>query len=334
MNITQSDRNERFAILMLVIACALWGMSFNWNKEAQHFLGQRWTAATVDPAAGHLGPATFLAIRFPIAAALWLLIFPRSRKNWTRGVIFGGITGGVFLSVGMLFQHYGLSLTSESLSAFLTSLTILFTPLVAAFVLRHTIPPALWMAVGVATLGVALMTIYREEGRFELGALLGLLCAVVFSGHILVVDYFGKREDPWAFTLGQLLTASVVFVLFALFRARANLDAAPAVLAEATRSTTFLILTAASVIFSTLITFGLMFRYQPQTTPTRAALVYLTEPLFATAYAWIAADRTIDAGAIIGAALIILGNLVAEFFARSRTDRTADAISSSGGIIS
>jgi drug/metabolite transporter (DMT)-like permease len=61
-----------------------------------------------------------------------------------------------------------------------------------------------------------------------------------------------------------------------------------------------------------------MFRYQPQTTPTRAALVYLTEPLFATAYAWFAADRSIDSGAVIGASLIIVGNLVAEVFARNQ----------------
>ena len=327
MMIAQPYRNERFAILMLVVACSLWGMSFNWNKEAQHFLGQRWVAATGDPATEQLGPATFLAIRFPIAAVLWVLIFPRSRSRWTRGVLHGGIAGGLFLSVGMLFQHYGLSLTSESLSAFLTSLTILFTPMVAAFVLRHSIPPALWLAVGVATLGVALMTIYREEGRFELGALLGLLCAVVFSGHILIVDHFGKREDPWAFTLAQFLAASVVFGLFAVFRARAGVSAGPLVLADALDSARFLTLTSATVIFSTLMTFGLMFRFQPQTTPTRAALVYLTEPLFATAYAWVAADRAIDTGAILGAVLIILGNVVAEVFSRSKTDKVVESIS-------
>ena len=308
---------ERFAIAMLLVACAFWGMSFNWNKEAQEFLGRHWTAATGDPSQAQLGPATFLAIRFPIAALLWCIFFAKSRRGWTRGVVRGGIAGGVFLSVGMLLQHYGLSLTSESLSAFLTSLTILFTPMAAALILRQRIAPSLWLAVAVATLGVALMTIYREEGRFELGALLGLLCAVVFSGHILVVDHFGKREDPWTFTLAQLIVASIVFCGFALFRAGPALRFAPTVVAESFGSTRLVLLTAAAVVFATLVTFGLMFRYQPQTTPTRAALVYLTEPLFATAYAWLAADRAIDSGAIVGAILIIVGNIVAEVFSRS-----------------
>jgi drug/metabolite transporter (DMT)-like permease len=68
-----------------------------------------------------------------------------------------------------------------------------------------------------------------------------------------------------------------------------------------------------------------MFRYQPQTTPTRAALVYLTEPLFATVYAWLAAARSIDAGAIVGGCLIIAGNLVAEIYSRSKVTKPPEA---------
>lgn len=299
---------------MLLVACAFWGMSFNWNKEAQEFLGVRWAAATGAAETAHYGPATFLAIRFPIAALAWFLIFRRSRGRWTRGTLKGGIAGGVLLSTGMLLQHYGLALTSESLSAFLTSLTILFTPIAASLLLKHRIPASLWVAVFVATLGVALMTISREEGRFELGALLGLLCAVVFSGHILVVDHFGKREDPWKFTLAQFVVASVVFVTFAIVYSGRHLSSLPIVVADVAGDLRFVALTAAAVVFATLVTFGLMFRYQPQTTPTRAALAYLTEPLFATLYAWLASGRFIDGGAIVGGLLIIVGNMVAEIF--------------------
>ncbi len=312
-----TDRSrERFAIAMLLVACAFWGMSFNWNKQAQEILGKHWVEA------GHVGslvlngPATFLAIRFPLATLAWAIIFPRSLRGWTRGTVRGGAAGGVLLSTGMLLQHYGLSYTSESLSAFLTSLTIIFTPIAAAVLLKHRISRALWAAIGLATLGVGMMTLYREEGRFEIGAFLGLLCAVVFSGHMLVVDHVGKREDPWRFTLAQLGTASLIFIAYAAWRFGGNIAVAPEAIANAFESRNFVVLTTAAVFLATLVTFGLMFRYQPQTTPTRAALAYLTEPLFATAYAWIAVGRVIDAGAWIGAALIILGNIVAEVFAR------------------
>lgn len=307
---------ERSAIGMLLVACAFWGMSFNWNKEAQEILSLNWVAVGhVESLEAH-GPATFLAIRFPLAALAWAMLFPRSLHGWTTATIRGGAFGGLFLSIGMLLQHYGLAYTSESLSAFLTSLTILFTPIAAALLLKHRVPPALWFAIGLATLGVALMTLHREEGRFDIGALLGLLCAVVFSGHLLVVDYFGKREDPWRFTLAQLIVAAMVFVGYAIWRSGGDVTLAPGVVMRAFESGKFAALTLAAVFFATLVTFGIMFRFQPRTTPTRAALVYLTEPLFATAYAWFAADRIIGPVAWLGAGLIILGNVVAEVFAR------------------
>lgn len=313
----ETNRNrERSAIAMLLVACAFWGMSFNWNKEAQEILSQHWAKAGQDQSLTSHGPATFLAVRFPLAALAWALLFPRSLRGWTRSTVRGGIAGGVFLSTGMLLQHYGLSYTSESLSAFLTSLTIIFTPIAAALLLKHRVSAGLWCAIGLATLGVALMTLYREEGRFEVGALLGLLCAVVFSGHLLVVDHFGKREDPWRFTLAQLIVAGMVFMTYAAWRFGGNITLAPRVVMSAFESGKFVTLTAAAIIFATLVTFGIMFRFQPRTTPTRAALAYLTEPLFATAYAWIAANRVIGGGAWLGAGLIVLGNVVAEVFAR------------------
>jgi drug/metabolite transporter (DMT)-like permease len=313
---TSNRSSERFAIGMLLVACAFWGMSFNWNKEAQSILSKHWVEAGDHSPLGSHGPATFLAVRFPLAALAWALLFPRSLRGWNKITLRGGVAGGMFLSVGMLLQHYGLSYTSESLSAFLTSLTIIFTPIAAALVLKHRISPALWCAIGLATLGVALMTLYREEGRFEIGALLGLFCAVVFSGHLLVVDYFGKRDDPWRFTLAQLVVAGIVFLSYALWRFGGDTKLAPRVVMGAFGSWKFAALTAAAVFLATLVTFGLMFRFQPRTTPTRAALVYLTEPLFATAYAWLAADRIIGVGAWLGAGLIIVGNVVAEIFPR------------------
>ena len=111
MNNTRTDpatpTSERHAILMLLIACAFWGMSFNWNKEAQEILSQHWMNDAGDSSLAAHGPATFLAIRFPVAALLWCVFFPGSRGKWTRGVVRGGIAGGVCLSAGMLLQHYG-----------------------------------------------------------------------------------------------------------------------------------------------------------------------------------------------------------------------------------
>jgi drug/metabolite transporter (DMT)-like permease len=318
---------ERTAILWLLVACALWGMSFNWNKEAQSLLGDRLAAGAGDPGASAVGPAAFLGVRFPIAAVLWVVVFPRSLRGWSWRTVFAGVIAGALLSGGMLLQHYGLSYTSESLSAFLTSLTVLFTPIMGATMLRHRIGGGLWVSVLCATVGVALMTLGRDEGRFDVGALLGLLCAVVFSAHILCVDRFGQTEDPWRFTLAQFAAASLIFVGFWAAYDRSGRTLDPAIIVQAMALPRMLGLTGLAVVLATLATFGIMFRFQPRTTPTRAALTYLTEPLFATGYAWMVANRPITSAAMIGGALVLLGNMLAEVLSRRMTRREAPIVS-------
>lgn len=310
------SRREHRAILMLLIACVLWGVSFNWNKSAQALLGAQLVRVTGDEHLRAVAPAAFLAVRFLATVVLWIIAFPRSLRGWTVRSALAGFLGGSFLAGGMLFQHYGLVSASESLMAFLTSLTVLFTPILASAVLRHKVSGMLWLSVACATLGVALMSLYRKEGRFDLGALLGLVCALIFSVHILVVDYFGKSENVWRFSLGQFTTAAFIITVFALLRPGGFQLLSPHIMLGAFASPALLFLLSLTIVFSTIITFGIMFVYQPHTSPTRAALVYLSEPIFATVYAWLAAGSAISPAAMGGAGLIILGNLLAEFFTR------------------
>ncbi len=320
MGTTPTSRRERTAVLWLLVACALWGMSFAWNKEAQALLGERLVETTGDARTAMIAPAFFPALRFVTALILCLGFIPASRRGWSRQTVRAGLWGGSLLAAGMLLQHYGLAHTTESLSSFLTSLTVLFTPMFASAVLRHRIGGILWLSVGCATAGVALMTLYREEGRFDVGALLGLACAIVFSAHILVVDHFGKREEPWRFTAAQFATAGVIFVGFSLSRPGGISLLSVSAVQQAMNSGRLMMLFVLATLLATLVTFGIMVRYQPRTTPTRAALLYLTEPLFATAYAWLAAGRTISGMAMCGGAMILLGNALAEILGR-RGDR-------------
>jgi drug/metabolite transporter (DMT)-like permease len=67
---------------------------------------------------------------------------------------------------------------------------------------------------------------------------------------------------------------------------------------------------------STMLAFGLMFYFQPLLDPTRAALLYLAEPVFAALFAYMVAGRTLSLLAICGAGLLIMANGLAEFLAR------------------
>ena len=68
----------------------------------------------------------------------------------------------------------GLDRTSEAVSAFLTSLTVVFVPLLMVVIVRRPPRAALWLPVGLAALGIWLMTGAAPTG-FGVGEVLGLV---------------------------------------------------------------------------------------------------------------------------------------------------------------
>src|SRR5436305_5847792 len=146
--------HTRSATAALVLATLLWGCGFTWAKTAGETVNRLGGAGDGAP----LGPVWVLVIRFFTAALLWLAVFPDARRGWNRGVIWRSVVLGTFLSIGMIVQHLGLDRTSEAVSAFLTSLTILFVPLIMTLVLGKPPPAPVWIAVSVAGAGVWLMT--------------------------------------------------------------------------------------------------------------------------------------------------------------------------------
>ncbi|HYO09527.1 MAG TPA: EamA family transporter, partial [Tepidisphaeraceae bacterium] len=73
-------------------------------------------------------------------------------------------------------------------------------------------------------------------------------------------------------------------------------------------------------VLASMGAFGLQFRFQPRIDPTRAALLYLVEPIFALAYAGIVSGRRLSAVGMLGAAMILVANVLAEVLqSRKRT---------------
>jgi drug/metabolite transporter (DMT)-like permease len=303
---------------MLLLATVAWGFGFTWAKAGGEAVNRHMNLGV----GAAIGPTLLLGVRFLAAAALMLALVPRARRGWSivsarRAVVLGALMG-----VGMIFQHLGLDRSSEAVTAFLTSLTILFVPILMALIGR---PPApiFWAAVVLATAGIWLMTGATPAG-FGLGELLGLACAIVFSVYLIAVNALISRDDPWRMTAGQLCVAAAIALAMCIFVERGRDALAPAALARvfAQRDVWFNLVLL--VICPTLFSYTVMSIYQPRIDPTRAALIYLMEPLFAAAYAWAARGAALGWQALTGAALILVANVMVEFLsARTRARRDA-----------
>lgn len=297
---------------MLLVATFGWGLGFTWAKSSQATLN----LGLGLPEDAVLGPVLALGVRYTLAGLLMLVLMRRARRGWSVASLRRALTLGVLLAVAVGLQHLGLGRTSEAVSAFLTSSTVLFVPLVMTVALRRSPGRALWIAAVIATVGIWLMTGATPTG-FGRGEALGLACAVVFAVYLVAINEVVPRDDPWRLVCGQFLVMGVLMSIASGVIGHeplARAEWAP-LLANGGLWLELLLL----LLLSTLLPFTLMTVYQPRTDPTRAALIYLVEPVIAAGYAYVARGHALGRQEILGVSLILLANGVVELWsARSR----------------
>jgi drug/metabolite transporter (DMT)-like permease len=240
-----------------------------------------------------------------------LLLVPSARAGWSWRGAARIATVGVFLASGLIPQHLGLDRSTEAVTAFLTNLTVLFVPLLLLFVFRKPPAPILWLGVVLATVGIWMLTSGTPKG-FGVGEALSVGCAIGFSAYILGVDAVGKTENPWRLTAGQFLVAAAICAGLCLFVEGGTTNLRPGRVLHNLSGRDVWVHLALLTAMPTLAAFGLMNFYQPRIDPTRAALIYLIEPVAATAYAWGAIGRRVEPMALAGAGLILAANIAVE----------------------
>ncbi len=181
-----------FSSLMLTLVAAIWGGAF----------------ASMKGTLERLDVNSFLAWRFAIATLVLILIKPSVLRRFNFNFIKKGALIGLFLGSGYIFQSFGLTLTTVSNTGFITGLYVVFTPVVAALILKKNITRIEWFAVFMATVGLALLSL--KGLTFGLGEFLVLVSAIFFALHIVALGEWSKGLDTYALTVLQLGTCALL----------------------------------------------------------------------------------------------------------------------------
>jgi drug/metabolite transporter (DMT)-like permease len=293
--------------MALLLATMAWAGGFTWAKVA----GDSANQAAGLPSGALLGPILLLSWRFTAAGMLWLVLCPGARRGWSWPSVGRSVGLGGLLWAGQTVQMLGLDRTSEAVNAFLTSLTVVFVPLLMVVVVRRPPGATLWLPVGLAALGIWLMTGATPTG-FGAGEMLGLACAVFFSAHMIALGEVARRDSPWRMAVGQFLTVGLGSAVTCLFVSHGPAPLTLQVQWAIITSSQVWLNVVLLVVIATMTAFGLMFYFQPKLDPTRATLVYLGEPIFAALYAYVAVGRALSAVALVGAGLILAANVLVE----------------------
>ena len=282
----------RAAEAALVFNTVIWGATFVLIKEALNDV-----SATL-----------FLALRFTLAAGALLLYFRRAaipnRKvpGRTWKAVGAGAVAGTFLFSGYIFQTIGLGLTTAPRSAFITGLTSIAVPLVAAGVYR--VRPRISEVLGllVATGGLALMTMPGVLGPMRLGDLLTVVCAVGFAAHIVTLGHFSERMSYELLAVTQIGVAALwSWALFAVVETP-RVAWRPAVVWA-------ILITG---LFATALAFTIQAWAMQYTSPARTALIFMLEPVVAWIMSYCLVGEGLSGRAAAGAGLILGGVLLVE----------------------
>ena len=296
INIHKINRRQIHAELILASVTLFWGATFPIVKDA----------------IVEMPVMAFLWIRFAVAAVLLAFLAGRSgfatldRRGWLIGIGLGAL-----LAIAFILQTFGLERTSSANAGFLTGLGVIWVPLLAGPLLKKPAVFASKVGVGIALVGLFLLT-WHTPWNLNFGDLLVVLCSIFIALHILGLDVFTKGYDGKALTFVQIATAAIIYLLGSLIFEPTSL---PQVW---TGSLIFAFVITA--VFATVYAFWAMTTFQSLTTPTRAALIYTLEPVFAAIFSiWLAGDRLTAIG-WAGGALIVIGMIFAEawpiFFAK------------------
>lgn len=177
---------------MLTLVAAIWGGAF----------------ASMKGTLERLDVNSFLAWRFAIATLVLILIKPSVLRRFNFNFVKKGALIGLFLGSGYIFQSFGLTLTTVSNTGFITGLYVVFTPVVAALILKKNITRIEWFAVFMATVGLALLSL--KGLSFGLGEFLVLVSAIFFALHIVALGEWSKGLDTYALTVLQLGTCALL----------------------------------------------------------------------------------------------------------------------------
>jgi len=245
----------------------------------------------------------FLATRFTIAVLIMILIRPSVLKLIRGDIIKFGFPLGAILGAGYITQTIALQETTAAITGFLTGLYVVLTPIFAWLAFRQKIARKVWLAVALATAGLALMSITGVA--IEIGQIWGILCAILFAVHIVGLGAWSPSRDAYALTVVQLAAAGVVCWIGAL---------ADGYQVPPSEDVWFAVLFTA--VLATALAFFVQTWAQGIMDASRVAIILTSEVVFAAAISVAVGQEVLTLKTLLGGALMVAAMLLVEWPSR------------------
>jgi drug/metabolite transporter (DMT)-like permease len=273
--------------LLLLLAALIWGFAF-----VAQIVGME-----------KLGPFSFMAARFGIGSLAvlpliyWLKPETHHKPSW---LIPSSLLAGGFLFTGAAFQQVGLQDTSAANAGFITSLYIVFVPLVGMLLGRRAGWPV-YCGAALAFGGLYFLSV-SEQLTVSKGDWRQLAGALGWTGHVLVIGWLSKHCDPIRLAIGQYAVVAILSSIGAFSLEQPTLGA----LCHSWLPIAY------TAVLSTGVAFTLQIIGQKNVPESQAALIMSAEAIFAAFGGWLVLNELLSVRGYLGCALMLAGIILAQ----------------------
>lgn len=266
-----------------------------------------WGTAFVAQSVGmdYIGPFTFNAVRFLIGGTVLLpLIFyfkkvtpvtekTEPEKRFERKtLLIGGVLCGLAIWGGSTFQQLGIQYTSVGKAGFITTLYIIIVPIIG-LLFHQKVAGKIWVAAVMAMVGLYLLCV-NESFSINRGDTLVLIGSLLFSIHIMVIDYYSPKVDGVKLSCIQFYVSGLISTVAAFLTETPSLGAIMDGIVP--------ILYAG--VMSCGVAYTLQIIGQKNMNPTVASLILSLESVISVLAGWVLLGQALAAKEILGCVIV------------------------------
>ena len=223
------------------------------------------------------------------------------KLSWkNKRLLESGIVCGIFLFLANCFQQTGIQYTTVGKAGFITTLYIIIVPFMGLF-LKKKIGINIWISAVIAAVGMYFLCI-TESFSIGAGDRLVLMCSVVFSVHILVIDHFSPKADGVVISCVQFFTAGVIASVLMLLFEHPSVSA--------------VIAAAAPILYAGVMSCGIGYTLQVVAQngvdPTVASLLLSLESVFSVLAGWMLLGQKLSGRELFGCVLVFAAVLLVQ----------------------
>ena len=197
--------------LLLLLTATIWGTAF----VAQSVGMEHVEAFTFTFARSIVGGIVLIP-------CIWFLRWLKGRESGEsvtaagRVEWIGGICCGLALCAASNFQQIGIAYTTVGKAGFITALYVVIVPIMGLF-FKKRVSFVVWICVVLSVIGLYLLCMTEGSLTLAYGDLLVLICAILFSVHIMVIDHFSPQGDGVVMSCIQFFVCGIVSGIIMLF---------------------------------------------------------------------------------------------------------------------